>query len=149
MFGAIRSFGWWCCFWPGKGSSQNSTLGRYALIAMFILAVGGMPILENPQSSVIMHHDRMKWLLSTWRKHGIFDPWLCLIGFSLVWSCCRNLWMDFQMIILFFLTFTPGVHLLRCIGLHSGCITTGTQMRRGQNFGRRAITFACSTRGVW
>lgn len=44
---------------------------RYALVALFIIAVGGMPILENPVSSLIMSHDRMVWLVKTLRRHNI------------------------------------------------------------------------------
>jgi hypothetical protein len=43
-------------------------------VALFIIVVGGVPILENPQSSLIMHHDRMVWLLQQLSRFKIVEP---------------------------------------------------------------------------
>lgn len=41
---------------------------RYALIFLLVVAVGGVPVLENPHSSLIMFHERMQWLIKTLRS---------------------------------------------------------------------------------
>lgn len=58
---------------------------RYALVALFVIAVGGVPILENPHSSLIMQHERMVWLVKTLRKSNILEPKQHLLRLDCDW----------------------------------------------------------------
>lgn len=54
-----------------------------------------MPLVEQPISSLLMEHDRMKWLLKLLRRHKITvacrkkDVWLILMDILSGSCCCR------------------------------------------------------------
>ncbi len=47
---------------------------RTALIMVLIICCGGVPVLEQPSSSLVMEHDRMVWMLEILLKRGIPAP---------------------------------------------------------------------------
>jgi len=47
---------------------------RTALIIILIICCGGVPVLEQPSSSLVMEHDRMVWMLEKLSFVGIPAP---------------------------------------------------------------------------
>lgn len=45
---------------------------RCALFMLLLAAAGGVPLVEQPQSSLLMHHERMQWALKALRSRGVF-----------------------------------------------------------------------------
>ena len=49
---------------------------RCAIFIMLLVVANALPMVEQPNSSCMMGHDRMKWLLKILRKQGITVPGL-------------------------------------------------------------------------
>ena len=64
------------CLWGAMHSITKITVhsvtpGRWALVSLLVVLVEGIPILENPHSSLIMMHTRMSWLIQRLREFKI------------------------------------------------------------------------------
>lgn len=46
---------------------------RCALLILFVVCAGSVPLIENPISSLIFEHHRMKWLVSVLKRWKICE----------------------------------------------------------------------------
>lgn len=76
-----------------RGRLMREGDSRCTLVIMFLVASGSIPLVENPASSLLFHHDRLKWLTPQLRTWGINDAWLApgCLWFPEVWR--QPFWM--------------------------------------------------------
>lgn len=49
----------------------TNELVRFSLYVLLLIAAGAVPLIEQPMSSLLFHHDRMRWLFKTLRRRNI------------------------------------------------------------------------------
>lgn len=85
------------------------SLARIVLIIAFILCSGGVFLLEQPQSSLVMEHDRMVWLKLMLKKVQIPVPSLGKQLFCRIVCCLHVLSLKLHKTFMVFGGFFQGI----------------------------------------